>query len=155
MSKQTTIITALVISVGINLLVAGFLVGRLASDGGSRGDRGNGWVAQWLDPSTLDPSTRKTLREAFKAHNKAARPARQRLVESQRSIRELLAQENFDPGAMRDALADLRAQMSQYQALRHEQMVTTLSKLPPEQRLRVYRFLSERGLRKRGERKPR
>ena len=152
MKKETVILTALVVSVAVNLLVAGFLVGQLAlkprlphGPGPAvmvSPEPGPAWRLPQRDRDKLDRKTVKALRQTFQHHNEVARPTRTSMREARRRVRELLAEDEFDADAMRQALGDLRTRTNEYQELRHGQMVDTMADLTPEERLRVYRFLS-------------
>ena len=147
MNRQTVILTTLIISVALNLLVAGLVAGRFIFGPDRPHHLGMGPERMMqFDPSALDPTTREVLRHAFRQNNEAAKTMRRSLHKAQKEVRELLVDGSFDPEAMEAALLNLRTQMHQYQALRHKQMVDTLEQLTPEDRLRVYQFLSPPGL---------
>ena len=148
MNRQTVILTTLIISVALNLLVAGLVAGRFifGPDHPHHLSMGPERMMQF-DPSALGPTTREVLRHAFRQNNEAAKTMRRSLHKAQKEVRELLVDGSFDPEAMQTALLNLRTQMHQYQTLRHEQMVNTLEQLAPEDRLLVYQFLSPSGLR--------
>ena len=141
MKRETVVLAALVVSVAANFLVAGFLVAKLTLKPHTH-KPGPAWTMQQRDRDRLDRKTVKALRQAFHHHNEAARPAKTAMLKARKRVRELLAEDEFDADALHQALGDLRARTNQYQELRHKQMVDTMGELTPEERLRVYRFLS-------------
>lgn len=140
MNKQKAILIALILSVSVNLLIAGVFIGRKAGYSGGMHERaGMGWMMHHMSEDT-----KKELKEIWHQHREAAMPLRQQLKQAQADMREAVNSEPFDPEAMRAALAGAREASANYQALRHEQMLTILARVPQEERAKVYRFLKRR-----------
>lgn len=130
MTRSHLIVLALLLSVGVNLLVAGTLLGRLSRQGESVPPPPMDWAAREL-PGAQRGAVRAALRERLPA----VQPQRRALRESMQAIRRLATAEEFDPQAMRAALARQRAAQSAYQAVMHEAAVEVAASLPRAQRM--------------------
>ncbi len=131
MTRMRWLQLVLVISLAINLLVAGALVGRLRDR-----EPPLGWAVQQLDPETravLRPLMRQRIGTTFKM--------RRAMRSAQGRIRDIIEQEPLDEQALALELAQLREISVRYQASMHETAIDVLAELTPEQRLRVARRL--------------
>jgi uncharacterized membrane protein len=129
MTRSHGIALALLLSVGVNLVVAGAFLGRLSRQGEPVPPPMD-WAAREL-PAEQRGAVRAALRERLPA----VQPQRRALRESMQTIRRLATAEEFDPEAMKAALARQRAAQSAYQALMHEAAVEVAATLPREQRM--------------------
>ena len=90
-------------------------------------------------------------------HFRSTRPLRREIGSAQRDFEAIVAAEAFDADRAAEALEQLRISQQAWQASSHEQMIQLLSRLTPEERARVGRFLSRhhaRDARVGGHRKP-
>ncbi len=129
----------LVISLAFNLLVIGMMIGRAASPVRDRHPH-LGWMMY-----KLDRDTRAELHDSLREHRQKSKPIRAELQAAQRRLHEVLSSEDFDAVATRQALTTLRDISARFQTLAHQQMVETLAKMKPEDRVQVYRFLAKPG----------
>jgi uncharacterized membrane protein len=118
---------ALALSVAVNLLVGGALLGRLFR--GPPGPPPMAWALK-----DLDPALRESLRPRLRERLADAQPARRELRLSLRALGEALRQEPMDRAGASRALAGLRASGSRYQAVLHESLLDILAELPAERR---------------------
>jgi len=82
------------------------------------------------------------------------RPVRREMFEAQRRVNELMADSNFDPGALQAAFADLRSANLHYQELSHQHSVDMLNELTAEERQAAVEFIKRRGPRDGRDRRP-
>ena len=152
MNSKTWLITALIISLGVNLLIVGVVIGRVIS-----APIGPPHHFNWM-MEEVDEQTRDKLRSSIRKNMKATRPMRQGLRSAQRDLHEAIATEPFDKQQISKSFEQLRLQSSELQEAMHQQMLNTLGQLEPEERMRVFRALSRprsRGEKPRHEEHPR
>lgn len=139
--RQRVLIVALIVSVTVNLLLVGGIVGRLVRGGPPPRPVPEhvGWIVR-----RLDDDRRQELREDVIAHIRSSRSMRQSMRDAQKHFEASITTENFEPERVRAALAELREAHNTWQEATHEQMVTVLAKLSPEERKRVATFLERR-----------
>ena len=126
----------LVVSLAFNLLIVGMMIGRAASPMREHHPH-LGWMMH-----KLDKEIRAELRDSLKAHRQASKSIRAEMKAAQQGLHTLLSNEDFDVAATRQALSNLRDISGKFQTLAHQQMVDTLVKMKPEERLHVYQFLA-------------
>lgn len=135
MNKQTWLVAALIVSLGLNMLFIGVVIGRTMSGGGPPPHM------QWM-MQELDEDTRKTIRQAMRKTAKESGETRRALRSAQRQLHEHIGAEDYDKEAVIKALAEVRRASNEMQEIMHRQMVDSLEMMAPEERLRVYRMLS-------------
>lgn len=144
MNKNKFILLALLISIGINLLLVGGMVYRLT--GTPQFSMGRpfppnvGWMVRDLSEAR-QTELASTLEESAAEIN----PIRREMFEAQRSVNELMATENFDAEAVRQAFENLRNANMRYQALSHEQSISMMNELTSEERRIAGEFVNRRG----------
>jgi uncharacterized membrane protein len=117
----------LVISVALNLLCAGFLLGRGVL---RQRPRAGSALAGDAPRAWRHPGLRKAYegrRGEMLAHREASRGARQ-------AVREALATEPFDAARLEETLRTLRGETSKHQQLLHEALVRAAREGTPESR---------------------
>jgi uncharacterized membrane protein len=139
MTNRTWLIAILIVSIGLNLLFAGVVIGRHLGAGPTPHF---GWMMQ-----EIEPETRKRLRSSMREHREATRPAQQALREAQHRLHQTIAADPFAEEDVQRALANLRRNSTGLQETMHQQMLTTLSQLEPEERIKVFQALSNRMMR--------
>jgi uncharacterized membrane protein len=134
----------LAISVGVNLLLAGFWIGRRfggppprAFDAGESFELGRGARRHPVLRSALDRH-----RDEFHDRREATRRARAR-------AREVLTSSEFDRQKLEQALAGLKDEMSKNQELAHRALVEAAVEARPEQRKALGVALGPKGPRDR------
>ena len=131
MVKQRWINIVLVVSLALNLLVAGATLGRWLKD--SREHRGPlAWAMK-----TLDSNTRERLGPILEENRAATRELRRRIRTASEDVRHAIRAEPFDQARLARALENLRAVSGEYQQVVHNVALETLGTLPAEERERI------------------
>ncbi len=129
----------LAISLTINLLFIGALLGRISS--GVPLARPFpphlGWVLR-----SLDPQTRQQLRPQLAEQMKNAMPMRKHLKAAQQAVNRLLLQEPLDRVALTRSMEELRKYSSESQRQMHADLIAIMTELNLEQRQKVMKFLN-------------
>ena len=148
MTRQNALLVALLVSVAINLLIAGVVLGRLGAP--HREPPPAAWAAR-----ELGPETRGLVRERMREQLPQVRPLRREMGEAQRAVRAAVTAEDFDPEALRAALARLREAGNRYEQFIHENLADLAASLSPQERGALVRAaLERRGGGDRGPRRP-
>lgn len=138
MSRQNALILALLVSLSINLLIAGFVLGR--SGGGPRPEPPPmGWVAR-----ELDKETRTMVRKRMREQLPVIRPLRQEMGRAMADVRKAVVARDYDAQALAEALARVRELSDRYQTFMHENLVEISQDLPRDQRIAISRAILER-----------
>ena len=119
---------ALALSVAVNLLVGGALLGRQF-----RAPAGPPPPMAWA-LRDLDPAVRETLRPRLRERLSEAQPARRELRLALQALGQAVKREPMDREAASRALAKLRESGERYQAVLHESLLDILAELPVERR---------------------
>lgn len=130
MVKQRWIIAVLAVSLSINLLFAGAVLGR--------------WLKRNTDhpapmawaTKTLDAGTRERLRPLLQQNREEARQLRRRLRTAADDVRSAIRSEPFDEQALSDALTRLREVSADYQQTVHTVALQALQELSVQERVR-------------------
>ena len=101
--KMKWLITGLCVSVGLNLLVLGFLGARMIYDPPVAYS-----MARMMD--RLSPESRDILKDAFKENKDVLGDQLKAVHQSHKRIAKLLGAEELDDPALQDAFASLRTQ---------------------------------------------
>ena len=136
MTSRTWLIVVLVVSLGLNFLFIGAVIGRVMMGGPTH--------FSWLTHD-LDDDTRRTVHQTMRQHREQSESARRSLRAAQRDLHEKIRGEEFDKEGVRQALANVRRASNELQEIMHNQMIETLAVLAPGDRAGVYRMLSHRG----------
>lgn len=138
MNKSVWIIVALLVSVSINLLLSGMLVGRhLAAK------PGGGPHMEWMLSET-DDKQRAVLKASMREHFKATASDRRALRTAQSALRDVIAAEPYNQREVEAALANLRRTSGELQLAMHQQMATVLGELEPAARTRLLHAMTSR-----------
>ncbi len=123
-------VVVLIVSLAVNLLLIGFLLGQSRNDGPR------------LDPTqmfprwarTLPEERRESLRPVLREHFRNIRPQLRDMRRHQRSLYEAIAAEPFDPETVREALEQMHQANSTLQTSTYDSFVDFLSRLTQEER---------------------
>ena len=139
--RARVLIAALVISVGINLLVAGGLIGRELNKHGPAGlmPPHLGWLIRDTKPSVRD-MLRKRLRDTAPE----MRELRSEVRRAQRQFNQLASADPLDEAAIETSLERLRTSNLEFQEAMHRQMLEIIRELDGEDRRKAIRFLQAR-----------
>lgn len=126
--------TLLVISLGLNLLVAGMVVGSAFSH--RKGGRPDPFLGGGMRPyvSSLPEKQREHVRDRLLHNREAARAARQELRQSARNVRDAITAEPFDADALNTAFAAQRSVYDGIAANGHHALVEILAGMSDAER---------------------
>ena len=141
MMNSRVLLGVLIVSVAINLLLAGVFLGRLA--GPERAPRP-------VDPimgvrrliRDLPEERAAALAERYRAYFSALRPRFREIRASQQELREAMLTEPLDRDAARRAMATFQNQLRDSQGDAHEAFVELLAALTLEERQQLITFMS-------------
>ncbi len=137
MNKRRLVIVVLIVSLTINLLFVGALIGRWAWGPRTHPFEPHfGWLVR-----RLDEQTRADLKPVIKRQAEQLAPLRRDMREAQIRFNEALASDPLDEEALDAALGDLRENSTAIQAIMHEQMMTVVKRMDLEERQKLARFL--------------
>ncbi len=125
----------LVVSVSINLLLVGVVMGRALFGPEDRPP------LDWA-MTELSEDTRQSLKQQMRKHRHETMPIRRDFRAAQKELRKILEQAPYDPVAVEQAFSRLRQATGAMQISMHTQMTQVLADLSPEERIKVYRALS-------------
>ncbi len=126
--------TLLVVSLALNLLVAGVVVG--AAFGHRKDDRPDPFFGGGMRPyvASLPESQREHVRDRLLHNREAAREARQELRRSAQGVRDAMTTEPFDPDALNEAFAAQRSVYDAIAASGHHALVEILAGMTDAER---------------------
>ena len=139
--RSKWLIGALAVSLVVNLLLAGFLVGRMSGDFGFKG--GFGAAPKMPQLRFLEDDRRREVTRDLDTRN-ALRPILRELRRSQGDIRAALVAEPFEQEALSAALTEFRRRLEESQALSHRKLVAVAARLTPGERRRLARTIDRR-----------
>ena len=139
MAKQHWTAGVLAVSLAVNLLVVGALLGRWIK-GEPSGHPPLAWAGK-----ELDANSRERLRPILQQNAEATRVLRRRIRAASDTVRDAIRAEPFDSAALSDALAALRAVSLDYQAAVHAVAIEALAELPADDRERFGAMLLRPG----------
>lgn len=122
----------LALSVGLNLLFAGFLVGRRMGGPPAR----ERFDAPPESGSALAPGARRhpALRAALEKHRDELRERREGVRKARAAAREALGRGDFDRALVERSLASLKEETARSQELTHRVILEAAERAQPEQR---------------------
>lgn len=139
-NRRQALLWTLAASLALNLFFVGAIGARMLD----RRDRPStppslGWILR-----DLEPQLQASLRPQLQQYGELLRPVRGQMFRAQRAVNQLLAEDPLDDVAIRAAFEELRQINQRYQQMSHEQTLAVIGQLAPEQRSRVFRFMSGR-----------
>ena len=146
MNKTRWLTLLLLISLGINLLLAGIYAGRVMSQ-----EKMTHIPPEfgWMMKEMKNEATRQEIHPLLTTHMKQIRPIRKEIGIAQRHFNKLLVDPNLDEKAMEESLRRLRDSTNQYQVEMHKMMLQILSTLTVEERNQIAHFLKRHSKEKR------
>ncbi len=146
MNKTRWLTLLLLVSLGINLLLAGTYAGWVMSRGKMLHIPPEfGWMIREMKSD----ATREEIHPLLTKHNKQMRPIRREIGIAQRNFNKLLVEPELDEEAMAESLRRLRDASSQYQVEMHKMMLQILSTLNVEERNKISHYLQKHSKEKR------
>ena len=146
----------LLISLIINALLIGFIIGGgfgKRQGGGDRGPMRGGSeqaIARALDASLAD-ADRAALRQALRSSYRASRDERLALREARQKLAKALGADVYDIQAVREAFKDIRLADGEVKSDLQDELARQFEKLPAEQRKAIVASINKRD-RRRGNR---
>ena len=139
MRSNKWLILGLVISVGINVAIAGFFVGRISHGGHPPNlDPTIGFMRVLAD---LPEARRRELRPLAAERMRQVIPSLRAMRSAQRRLRELILAEPFDQTALEAALTAFRQHLSTSQVVSHRAFVQLITELSPAERRVLVDFI--------------
>lgn len=133
MNRRSLILGVLLVSLALNLFLAGLLIGR-ASRAPAKAEPPMAWAAQ-----SLSTQQRQRVRRHFAEKQDEVRALRQTMRKATGRVRKAATAEPLDKNELQDALAELRGVQADYQAFMHNNMAEVAASLPREQRMAFLR----------------
>jgi len=130
MMKSKWVAALLLFSLGLNLALVGFMVGR-SSHPGVAGDPTRGFL-RWMHGLPAD--RREELHPMVANHMRAVRPEMRSLRQRHRALQEAIVAEPFEPEALNAALNDMRTQNINLQQASHAAFMAFVSHLSVTER---------------------
>ncbi len=131
----TALLVALVLSVCVNVFVAGLAAGRITTGQATRNGETGGGLQRFL--ATVPAEVRPVFRQALSENRGSLRDMASEVREARQSAAEILAAEPFDQDAFEVALAEIRDRSEALQAMVHNTIAGTLDQVPPEVRAQM------------------
>jgi uncharacterized membrane protein len=130
----------LILSLATNLVVAGTVIARFSGTS-DRPGRPFPPHARWIT-SGLSDEKRAELRPIIRGHEREVRGLRRDVGNTQREVRQLLMDDDFDEAQLTTALAALRSQSLSYQEASHRHMIDLSRHLTGNDRKHAMRVLA-------------
>ena len=135
----TTLLVVLIVSVCINLLLAGVLVGGRWHDG----DRRHGFMYGGPMMGSVPDEVRPLMRQVFESHKTEFDAHRKAIQEARMKVAEVLKADTIDQARLDQALSELMHERQAMQQLGHQVMIELAQKLPPDARREMAERWSE------------
>ncbi len=141
MKTDRLLLGALILSVAVNLLLAGIFMGRLAGPERSVGP---------VDPvmgmrrliRDLPPERAEDLAEHYRHYFSTIRPRFRELRASQRQLREAMLTEPLDKAAVREAMVGFQNQLRDSQGQAHDAIIELMAALTLDERRQLITLMS-------------
>lgn len=138
------LVTALALSLAINLALVGFLAGRWLQTAGPPAGHDPALLL-WPAVKGLPAAEREALRPVLRHSLRASRDQVRAIRRAQRGVQESLRSEPFSAPELARALEELRRALNDGQVLRHAALVQVAERLAPEERRRLAKDLAAHG----------
>lgn len=122
--KGTALLVALIVSLCVNLLLAGVMIG-------GRWHMGGPW---WRE---VPDEARSVMKQAFEAHKPEFDANREAVRQARQKVADILKADPIDQAALDQALADLSQKSQAIQQLGNTMMVEVAKQLSPELRAQM------------------
>jgi len=128
----TATFVALVVSVCLNVFVAGLIAGRTTTGDATPLRRPDDGLQRFM--ATLPEDARPVVRQAIRANRRELQGLVAGLRDARQNAAAVVAAEPFDPAALEVALAAVRDRSMALQAAMHGVVAEAIDRLPPELR---------------------
>ena len=142
-NRRTRILTSLlVVSLAINLLIVGGLIGfRLQDQGPGRPMPSH---LRWL-VHNLDDDAKRQILPLMKTYAEESAPLRRKLRNAREAFIDSMTQEPLNDTKIETAISELQQTTTELQTNMHRQMIDIMKQLDPSDRQRALKFLQRRG----------
>jgi len=127
--KGTVVVVAAIVSLCLNLLLAGLMIGGRWHDGPGRHGPGRGDLM-----ASIPEEARPLIKDVFDSHKTEFESHRAAIRQARQKVAELLKADPIDQARINQALSDLMQQTQAMQQFGNGVMIEIARKLPPEQR---------------------
>ena len=134
MRTNKWLVGGLVVSLVVNLLLVGFVAGRMSGFGPPPGFGPDPTTGFFRLLGFLPDERRAAIAPELRKQMAALLPVLRKMRGDQREVFETLTAEPFDAAALEAALADLRANLTAAQVASHHSFVEMAKSLTPEER---------------------
>jgi uncharacterized membrane protein len=141
MRTNKWLIGGLVVSLIVNLLLAGFVAGRLSGFGPPPGFGPDPTTGFFRLLGFLPDDRRSAITPELRKQMSTLMPVLRKMRGDQHDVFETLTAEPFDPAALEAALADLRTNLTAAQIASHHSFVEMAKSLTPEERKSLARAM--------------
>lgn len=135
----------LVVSLTVNLILAGFLAGRLSASHPLWGAHPDPTTGLFRMVREFDPARRKQLQPLLREHFATLHPQIRVIRDQHRVIVAALTAEPFDAQVLATELARAREQLMSTQVASHTALVELASQLDPTERAQLAKGIHRRG----------
>ena len=140
----TAVVVAAIVSLCLNMLLAGMMIGGRWHDGPGR--HGRFGMAGFME--RLPDEARPVVKQAFDAHKAEFDAQRQQVDAARQKVADLLKADTIDRPQLEQALNEMSQRMQAMYGLGRQVMLDVAEKLPPDQRREIVdRWLEERAKR--------
>ena len=144
--SHKALIGLVVVSIALNLLLAGLIGGHILREG-----RHSPPPLAWAFKE-VPPSIREKVRPMLREHGREVMAARRDVRQSERALRRLLQSETLTREELEGGLASMRQSTTDYHELVHEIGIDVLLSLDAKERMKAVPYLFTQSSRQRGAR---
>ena len=144
--SHRALIGLVVVSIALNLLLAGLIGGHILREG-QHSPPPLAWAFK-----DVPKGVRETVRPILREHSREVIAARRDVRQSERALRKLLQSQNLTRKELEAGLADMRRSTADYHELIHEVGIDVLLSLDAEQRMKAAPYLFKQPGRQRSSR---
>ena len=123
--KGTAVVAVAIVSLCLNLLLAGFMIGGRWHGGP---DRRGPWMAN------MPEEAKPVIKEVFDAHKSDFDVRRKAVADARMKVAELLKADTIDQAQLNQALSELLQRTQEMQQFGHQVLIDVAQKLPPKLR---------------------
>jgi uncharacterized membrane protein len=122
---------ALAVSLTLNLLVIGVIIGRISAEAASQRPfpPQMGWLIRHADPEL-----RQSITPRLRQFHKESKALRRQVQQAQKQVQTAILSDSFDADALQDDFTELRRLSGESQAMMHAAMIDILGEMDANQR---------------------
>jgi uncharacterized membrane protein len=128
----TLVVIAAIVSLCVNLLLVGVMVGDRWHGGPGRHGY---WASRMME--NVPEDARPLIKQVFESHKAEFEAERERVEQARLKVAEILKAETIDRAQLDQALAELMQRSQSIQRFGHQVLIEVAEKLPPETRREI------------------